>query len=215
METLELHDRIITGQFVNGLAHGFIYVLYKNLDNNVVHPYYAGMALNGKAHGHGRFEYGDGTYYEGEFENDKFNGKGVYVFTDGTVYVGEFYENQRHGYGVLTMVSGETYEGEFEYDKYSGHAKHTLGNWTYVGQYYKDLKHGYGEMVNNKTGEFYKGYFLDGYQHGYGMASWCGNEKTAIKGQWANGRYLFREFIPSTNTPSNTNKKILTQNVQI
>jgi len=111
-------------------------------------------------------------------------------------YVGDVYENMRHGEGKLLLANGDTYEGEFEYNLYSGHGKHTFGNWTYTGQHYKGLRHGYGELVNNITGEYYKGYFLDGFAHGYGEASWCGNEKTAIKGQWADGRYLYRTFVP-------------------
>jgi hypothetical protein len=112
------------------------------------------------------------------------------------LYVGETYDNYRHGQGKLIKHSGEIYEGEFEYDEYSGHGKHQFGHWIYVGQHYKGLRHGYGELVHKQTGEFYKGYFMDGFAHGQGMASYCGNEKTAIRGQWAYGRYLFREFIP-------------------
>lgn len=124
------------------------------------------------------------------------NGYGEYYYKDGSIYVGEFYENLLHGEGKLILANGNTYEGEFEYGEYSGHGKHTFGNWIYVGQHYKGLRHGYGELINNVTGEYYKGYFLDGFAHGYGETSWCGNEKTAIKGQWANGQYIYRKFIP-------------------
>ena len=119
------------------------------------------------------------------------------IFLNGTTYSGEIYNNKKHGHGILNTMSGEKYEGEFEYGAYSGYGKHTFGQWTYVGQHYDGLRHGYGELVNTVTGEFYKGYFMDGFPHGFGMASLYGNEKTAIKGQWANGKYLYRTFYPN------------------
>lgn len=197
METQVLDNRIIYGKFVDGLVEGFGYVVFNNNAQTPANPCFTGIFVKGKANGLGRFDYGDGSYYEGMFENDRFNGQGIYYYCNGDVYKGEFYENMRHGQGTLTKTNGEIYEGEFEYDTYSGHAKHIFGLWEYTGMYYKGLRHGYGELVNSATGEYYKGHFLDGFAHGFGAASCCGNDKTAIKGQWANGRYLYRVFIPN------------------
>jgi len=64
----------------------------------------------------------DGDRYEGSFKNDNFHGHGSYEYADGSKFIGEFVDGKREGKGVETYPNGDHYEGSFKNDKRHGHA---------------------------------------------------------------------------------------------
>ena len=54
---------------------------------------YYGEWLAGQRHGHGRFEYADGSQYDGAWKGNRKEGAGVFHFPDGSVFTGAFHED--------------------------------------------------------------------------------------------------------------------------
>ena len=71
-------------------------------------PYgvYVGEMKDGKQHGHGTYNFADGSSYVGDFRDGRPNGKGTGTSPDGRKYVGEVQNGRRHGHGTLTLADG-------------------------------------------------------------------------------------------------------------
>ena len=74
---------------------------------------YRGDLLNGLAHGHGTYDYGDGRSYTGQWVNSLPCGKGRLVFANGDLYLGDFVNAHLQENGVMFYADSEKYEGEF------------------------------------------------------------------------------------------------------
>lgn len=125
--------------------------------------HYSGNFYKGKKHGHGRFEWADGSYYEGEFVGGNFQGKGKYYFADvDKVYEGEFRLGTIEGRGVELWNDGRRYDGDFKNGKKDGEGTFVWANASkYIGSWRDDKQHGigifcegnvkrHGEWVNGK-----------------------------------------------------------------
>ena len=51
----------------------------------------------GKKHGHGKFNWADGSTYDGEFLNNNIHGQGVYEWADGRKFEGAWKNNKMDG----------------------------------------------------------------------------------------------------------------------
>jgi len=70
------------------------------LDNKYI---ITGTFINGLAHGPGSLTTLDGVMiYAGEFYEGLFHGMGTYYSVEGWIYEGSFYKGMMHGFGVLT-----------------------------------------------------------------------------------------------------------------
>jgi hypothetical protein len=61
---------------------------------------YNGDFVNGKAEGHGKFEFSNGESYEGAYKNNLADGKGVYTYPDGRKLEGVFCNDKFIGEGT-------------------------------------------------------------------------------------------------------------------
>merc|ERR1719284_2219251 len=90
--------------------HGKGVVTYVSARGSVVEKF-EGDWVNGKMHGHGKYQYADGGVYEGDWYDGKMHGKGIYIFPNGNTYDGEWVNDMKEGYGTLTYQNGEKYDG--------------------------------------------------------------------------------------------------------
>jgi phosphatidylglycerophosphate synthase len=80
--------------------------------------YYVGWSKNNELNGYGLIIFRDSLdIYEGELLNGRMHGQGVFNFGNGDRYEGEFEDGKEHGQGVYITVDGERYEGTWKHGK--------------------------------------------------------------------------------------------------
>ncbi|MGM0563759.1 MAG: C13 family peptidase [Pseudomonadota bacterium] len=124
---------------------------------------YHGDLVNGRPHGKGRLDWGNGRVYRGQFANGKANGSGHFQNTGGSVYSGQVVDGLFHGLGRLTESDGTVYKGEFSQDQFSGLGIMEAPNGQhYAGEFRQWRFHGYGEFSEGEGGPVYTGRFENG-----------------------------------------------------
>ena len=69
----------------------------------------------GEPHGHGCYNFADGSQYQGNWRFGKKHGFGKFHFADGDRYEGEYSDDTMHGQGTYFFAElGDEYEGEFK-----------------------------------------------------------------------------------------------------
>jgi hypothetical protein len=132
-------DNQYVGDFVRGVPHGAVAVLYSN-DKKYDIEYvgdmvecslqgqgaelwpttntaYVGGWINDNRAGKGIW-FGNISLYIGEFKDSDFNGKGTCYYTNGDIYEGDFMNDKREGRGVLRRANGDVLEGTFKNDEF-------------------------------------------------------------------------------------------------
>eukprot|EP00002_Diphylleia_rotans_P012835 TRINITY_DN2507_c0_g1_i6.p1 TRINITY_DN2507_c0_g1~~TRINITY_DN2507_c0_g1_i6.p1 ORF type:complete len:161 (-),score=31.73 TRINITY_DN2507_c0_g1_i6:249-731(-) len=90
------------------------------------------------------------------------HGHGVFYSDDGLIFDGTWSSNHITQ-GRLILSDGTKIFGNFEAEKLHGHAR-----------------------VQNPNGDYYDGYWRDGFRHGKGTMVWS-HSKSKYEGQWAYG----------------------------
>ena len=129
---------------------------------------YFGPLRNGKLHGQGRIEWGNGSVYEGGFADGLMSGRGKVRWASGQAYEGEFRDGMLSGQGEITYPDGRKYRGEFALGTYHGRGRHESPD----GQVHEgDFKRGEFSGTGTYTrgdGARYEGEFLNWRMHGRG-----------------------------------------------
>jgi len=143
---------------------------------------YEGTWENGRWHGRGKLEHGNGDVYEGDFVQDNRHGRGTYHHSAGRRYIGEFFNNKRHGQGILSCDEFQ-YHGEFKNGNQSGQGRmHFAKGGHYEGEFHRNLFWGVGERAW-ADGRFYQGHFVKGRRHGTGI-EFHGDGSLRYQGTW-------------------------------
>ena len=146
-------------------------------------------------HGEGTFTWAvGGKVYVGQWTDDNMHGHGKYEFGDGTTYEGEYEKGVRNGKGKYTYKNGGYYEGEFKSAKKWGHGKYfdQEERLVYEGQW-EDKEHGKGVSFQHETvgnvpgGSVYDGEWSGGKREGKGVLK-DGNGKVLFNGNWEANR---------------------------
>mmetsp|Transcript_6264 Transcript_6264/g.9359 ORF Transcript_6264/g.9359 Transcript_6264/m.9359 type:complete len:516 (+) Transcript_6264:105-1652(+) len=132
---------------------------------------YEGSYLDGKRHGEGVVEYGDGSRFEGVFEHGEMI-KGKMSFASGTVFQGEMKNGAPDGNGIIEYASGARYKGAFVAGKKHGQGTFVAADGShYEGSWTDDAVEGFGKMVYS-DGRSYEGEFVGGMRHGKGICTY-------------------------------------------
>lgn len=153
---------VYTGEMRNGRFHGQGELNGGNGDH------YKGGFENGLIHGEGRWEFSNGTYYEGEFYQGMMQGKGLIVYSNGVRYEGEFKQDEFDGQGTQILRSGDTYTGHFKKGVMEGQGTYQQKDGgQYTGEFHNDELSGEGSYTNSEGGK-YTGGFKNWKLHGKG-----------------------------------------------
>lgn len=156
-----------------GRPHGL--VQYKVLQNDVVIREFEGMAVHGKAQGHGVMKISGGYEYSGEFFESVKHGTGTEK-RDGKYITTGTFVNDRLSEGMIEYAIGVKYTGRFE-------------NFRFHGQgIFED---------NRKNGHKFVGNFVHGKKHGQGVMTKKGQE---ISGVWEHGKLIKGVYKPLSNS---------------
>jgi len=171
---------------------------------------YFGSLRNGKLHGQGRIEWGNGSVYEGGFADGLMSGRGKVRWASGQAYEGEFRDGMLSGQGEITYPDGRKYRGEFALGTYHGRGRHETadgqvhegdfkrGEFTGTGSYTRGDGARYeGEFVNwqmqgrgrytDRAGNVYVGEFKQWMFNGQGELRLANGD--VYRGAFANGNY--------------------------
>ena len=97
---------------------------------------YKGQVINGKRHGRGSFQDGNGNQFEGDFRGDKIEGFGTYKTNEGIEYVGEWKNDLQDGQGKEKWPDGSHYEGQYLQGVKNGKGKYVWEDGSvYTGQW--------------------------------------------------------------------------------
>lgn len=192
-------------------------------DSDQKFPIYEGEYVDGKYHGYGVLNYGNGCVYKGEFQNGNQYGQGTVTYGNSSVmnieYTGNFAANQYQGFGIRKERLGRTYTGNWDYGQKNGHGTETFTELTdiYISKYYaKNYYEIYkaagltdsmcldeydvaaAAIPNIKTGK-YVGNWKDGCREGEGIEYSIDGSK--IEGNWHYGE---RDGFAKITTPDGT-----------
>ncbi|MDF3935259.1 C13 family peptidase [Pseudomonas citronellolis] len=171
---------------------------------------YHGALRDGRLHGEGRLDYGNGAWYQGRFANGQFDGPGEWHGADGShyqgafraglyhgqgqlddgqgnEYIGDFANGQLRGAGTFSDADGDRYEGAFENTEFSGQGRFVNADGdVWSGQFSQGALNGRGEY-QGRDGSHYQGEFKDWRFAGEG-------ELTQADGQVYKGRFEDGKF---------------------
>ena len=106
---------IYDGEFLDGTAHGFGKMFYKDGD------VYTGQWSKWAKSGLGEYKFSHGGVYRGMWVNNKYHGPGEYIYANKNIYRGSYVEGLMEGSGVMFWSSdGDVYTGDFAKDKREG-----------------------------------------------------------------------------------------------
>ena len=130
--------------------------------------HYFGPLRNGKLHGKGRMQWGNGARYEGRFADGLLHGKGTLHLANGQVYEGEFAKGLMSGRGRMQMADGAVYVGSFRNDYFHGEGRYEMRDGAvYEGSFERGEYNGRGTL-QTAEGERYSGRFTRGEFTGEG-----------------------------------------------
>lgn len=173
---------VFIGSFYNDKING--YGKYIVSDKN----YYEGFWVNNRQNGIGN-EHMNGSSYTGNYTKGKKNGKGLFIWEDGSTYEGGFVNNTLSGEGRMTYRDGRTYNGNWSNNKKEGKGEMVYPNGNkYVGMFKGNKKEGEGTyFYNTDCTIYYKGCWVNGLQHGFGVFVNCGK---IVKGIFRFGKLM-------------------------
>ncbi|HEX6154702.1 MAG TPA: C13 family peptidase [Burkholderiales bacterium] len=129
---------------------------------------YFGPLRNGKLHGQGRIEWGNGSVYEGGFVDGLMSGRGKVRWASGQAYEGEFRDGMLSGQGEITYPDGRKYRGEFALGTYHGRGRHeTPDGQVHEGEFKRGEFTGTGSYTRS-DGARYEGEFVNWQLRGRG-----------------------------------------------
>ncbi|KAL4635373.1 ALS2 C-terminal-like protein [Arapaima gigas] len=187
--TMKWEDgRNYTGDFENGLEHGFGVFLVPLLDAG--YDCYKCHWNQGKKQRYGICEYSTKTVYRGYFKDDVRHGFGILESCRGESnsfrYVGNWMNDKRHGYGVLeSMERGELYIGMWQDDQREGCGiVVTQSGLCYEGVFQQNKLTGKGILLSEDN-SLYEGEFTEDLQvKGKGKMTF--SDGTTIEGTFSN-----------------------------
>lgn len=105
---------------------GIIWIANQNLSfewfkRQEKQEYYEGDLVDGKRHGWGKLDLGNGIIHEGNFRYDKCTGWGKRTYADGSYYLGQWKANEREGFGTYYDINGSIKCGKWENDTLPEH----------------------------------------------------------------------------------------------
>ena len=129
---------------------------------------FVGKMFEGKMQ-EGIFNFANGDVYKGSFCDNTLSGQGTFTYHKNSrfvEYIGSFSKGQMHGAGEMTMTDGSKFEGIFIEGSQRGgigtlEIKNQKVYTRLVGEFTKFALNGQGEYFNYKTGDYYKGPFLN------------------------------------------------------
>lgn len=165
---------------------------------------YTGDWLNGLKHGFGVLNYDNHSVYEGEFQFGFKHGEGVMRYKSGNVYKGSYRFDKKSGYGEIIWVSSdqtpisEEYRGYWDNDLQNGFGQHiwleesggkkSMRN-RYEGQWFDGTRHGYGCFYYS-DGTRYEGEWIENCKEGFSI--FTDTTGDVIEGIFKNDRLLMR-----------------------
>ena len=146
---------------------------------------YFGPLRNGKLHGQGRIEWGNGSVYEGGFADGLMSGRGKVRWASGQAYEGEFRDGMLSGQGEITYPDGRKYRGEFALGTYHGRGRHeTPDGQVHEGDFKRGEFTGTGSYTRS-DGARYEGEFVNWQLRGRGRyTDLAGNVYVGEFKQW-------------------------------
>lgn len=166
---------IYVGEFAENQFHGL--GTFTKINGDV----FEGRVDMGLAHGPGIMTYASGEVYKGMFHRDVRQGLGSLLLPNGCSYRGEFYHGRMYGHGTLCLPSGARYVGQFR-----NNVRHGTGVWIfpnrdrYEGQFRKNVPQGKGIYTFFETQTIYRGEFVNGRRHGFGVCTWKNQTSTLV-----------------------------------
>ena len=131
-----------------------------------------------------RFKFDSGDLYEGMAKNGKANGHGVYQWADGDVFAGNFVDGLKDGEGIYFYADGSSQRGHWKNDEFRSDLAYldykysmvSLENYKLRG-YTKNKEWLYGSCISNYTyHQIYQGILSsDGAPHGFGLLNYSEN----------------------------------------
>lgn len=188
------NDSRYVGTFLEGVKHGVGKEYYR--DGSV----YSGKFINGWREGLGELHDAKGElFYKGEWKRDYIHGKGLCRF-DKTfpcpgLYEGEFKHGHRDGRGTVTSSDGISYEGDWkngmpingEWVVNYPSGSIYFGNASFSDYSSPPLAGGFGSL-REESGTFYRGEFLNGRRHGFGVCLLASGK--TLDGKWENDKFI-------------------------
>nr|XP_023663230.1 ALS2 C-terminal-like protein isoform X1 [Paramormyrops kingsleyae]XP_023663231.1 ALS2 C-terminal-like protein isoform X1 [Paramormyrops kingsleyae] len=165
--TLKWEDeRNYTGDFINGLEHGFgVYLVSQAEGYNCYKCHW----IEGKKQRYGMCEYSTNTIYRGYFKGDLRHGFGILESNRGESslirYVGHWENDRKHGYGIMeTADSGDRYIGMWKDDQRDGRGiMVTQSGLCYEGNFQGGKLIGKGVLLSEDN-SLYEGEFTEDLQ---------------------------------------------------
>jgi hypothetical protein len=114
---------VISGEFADGLPHGFGTYWIKDQELGL-RMSYRGTFANNQRSGQGTMIYANGQKYSGSWAEGVRCGVGRMEYLNGDVYEGEWAHDMRHGQGTLYLANGDIYQGDWCKDKKHGQGTH-------------------------------------------------------------------------------------------
>jgi len=152
---------------------------------------YRGEIFQGKRQGRGENKWTKmpgQQVYVGSWYQDKRQGRGTHRWiASGYSVTGQWYQGHLHGRVYMQWQHGATYDGDVIMGQKHGRGVHTWQDGkVYSGHYSNGTEEGYGTLTEHKEGNVdfapsYRGQFLNGKRHGYGIQVWA--NKT-YDGEW-------------------------------
>mmetsp|Transcript_32842 Transcript_32842/g.49538 ORF Transcript_32842/g.49538 Transcript_32842/m.49538 type:complete len:613 (+) Transcript_32842:162-2000(+) len=188
------NDSRYVGTFLEGVKHGEGKEYYR--DGSV----YSGKFINGWREGLGELHDSKGQlFYKGEWKRDYIHGKGLCKF-DKTfpcpgLYEGEFKHGHRDGRGTVTSSDGISYEGDWkngmpingEWVVNYPSGSIYFGNASFADYSSPPLAAGFGSL-REASGTFYRGEFLSGKRHGFGVCLLASGK--TLDGKWEYDKFM-------------------------
>jgi hypothetical protein len=158
---------IFTGNWENGIRHGWGELLNKNLILEKGYWHW------GKKNGLFKIKMRGTCKVYVIYDNDILRDKAKIVWKNGSIYEGHFINNRIDGWGTCSWTSGDSYEGKWEDGKMQGWGIYKFADGkVYEGLYNNDRRCGKGHMKFQERGAFV-GNWKDGKYFESGTMSWA------------------------------------------
>ncbi|KAJ3340068.1 hypothetical protein HDU93_007410 [Gonapodya sp. JEL0774] len=137
-------------------------------------------------HGEGTAKFlNHGAQYSGSWKTGMMEGRGCYKWDDGTVYEGTFSGNRMTGSGIYRWSDGSSYRGGVRDGLRNGNGVFTCTSREarYKGDWLNGKHHGYGVLVYEGSGNcYYEGEWVDGVKSGKGVMHYASGN--LYDGEW-------------------------------
>ncbi|KXS10872.1 hypothetical protein M427DRAFT_47658 [Gonapodya prolifera JEL478] len=130
-----------------------------------------------------------GSTYTGAWRSGLMEGRGTFRWDDGTAYQGTLAGNKITGSGVYRWTDGSLYRGGVKSGLRNGNGVFTCAarEATYKGDWVDGKHHGYGVLIYDSSGTcYYEGEWVDGVKSGKGVMHYSSGN--VYDGEWANNQ---------------------------